>query len=377
MPTGVLVSSDRRTDRFWSARGKSTLQLPPSPFDACGRRRGRTESCRRSLPASRSGARGCRSRRAPRRNCAVASRCDQQGDDRRDARMRGAHAGVVYRQSGYHCGPMRVRFWGSAGRCRGRTPRSIGHGCNTPCIEVSDEQTGAFLILDAGSGIVGLGDALGARPRAVPILLTHYHWDHIAGPAVFRAVLPARLVAGDLGAGARDASTPSGWRRSSSRRSFPCRSTSCRRRPRSRSSSPGRLEIGGFRVTRAAADPSGRRVRLPRRTATTATWSTPPITSSATPTPTSGWRRSALNAAAIILDAHFTPEELPAHSGLGPRELAAGGGVRVGVRRRSALAVPPQAGADRRELAAIEDARAPRVSRATTAAQRRRVAFED
>ena len=32
MPTGVLVSSDSRMDRFWSARGKSTLQPPPSPL---------------------------------------------------------------------------------------------------------------------------------------------------------------------------------------------------------------------------------------------------------------------------------------------------------------------------------------------------------
>ena len=80
---------------------------------------------------------------------------------------------------------MRVRFWGVRGSVPWATADSIGHGCNTPCVEVRDERTGALLVLDAGSGIVGLGQALGGPPRPVPILLTHYHWDHTQGLPFF------------------------------------------------------------------------------------------------------------------------------------------------------------------------------------------------
>jgi phosphoribosyl 1,2-cyclic phosphodiesterase len=76
---------------------------------------------------------------------------------------------------------MQVRFWGVRGSVPWAIPAAIGHGCNTPCLEVTDVQTGATIIFDAGSGIVGLGQKLGASPREQPIILTHYHWDHIQG----------------------------------------------------------------------------------------------------------------------------------------------------------------------------------------------------
>ena len=80
---------------------------------------------------------------------------------------------------------MRVRFWGVRGSVPWATADSIGYGCNTPCLEIRDERTGAVLVLDAGSGIVGLGQALGTVPRPIPILLTHYHWDHVQGLPFF------------------------------------------------------------------------------------------------------------------------------------------------------------------------------------------------
>ncbi|MBM4198019.1 MAG: MBL fold metallo-hydrolase, partial [Gammaproteobacteria bacterium] len=73
---------------------------------------------------------------------------------------------------------MQIRFWGVRGSVPWATTDSIGHGCNTPCIEVRDARNGRLLILDAGSGIVGLGQSIGGRAGAIPILLTHYHWDH-------------------------------------------------------------------------------------------------------------------------------------------------------------------------------------------------------
>jgi phosphoribosyl 1,2-cyclic phosphodiesterase len=77
---------------------------------------------------------------------------------------------------------MRVRFWGVRGSIPYATPESIRCGCNTPCVELEDEQSNRRLILDAGSGIVGAG----ADDRTdAHVLLTHYHWDHVQGLPFF------------------------------------------------------------------------------------------------------------------------------------------------------------------------------------------------
>src|SRR6185437_11321118 len=76
---------------------------------------------------------------------------------------------------------MLITFWGVRGSVPWATAASIGHGCNTPCVEIHDARRGARLLLDAGSGIVGVGRSLGVEASAIPILLTHYHWDHTQG----------------------------------------------------------------------------------------------------------------------------------------------------------------------------------------------------
>lgn len=80
---------------------------------------------------------------------------------------------------------MIMQFWGVRGSVPWATPGSIGHGCNTPCVEVRDPKTNRALVLDAGSGIVGLSESLSGEPRVMPILLTHYHWDHTQGLPFF------------------------------------------------------------------------------------------------------------------------------------------------------------------------------------------------
>jgi phosphoribosyl 1,2-cyclic phosphodiesterase len=64
----------------------------------------------------------------------------------------------------------------------------VRYGGNTPCIEVRADG-GALVVLDAGTGIRGLGQSLlaGADPGPIvgDIFLTHVHWDHIQGLPFF------------------------------------------------------------------------------------------------------------------------------------------------------------------------------------------------
>jgi phosphoribosyl 1,2-cyclic phosphodiesterase len=55
---------------------------------------------------------------------------------------------------------------------------------NTPCVQITGDD-GGELILDAGSGIRGLGVDLFGRCRRLDILLTHLHLDHIQGLLFF------------------------------------------------------------------------------------------------------------------------------------------------------------------------------------------------
>lgn len=77
---------------------------------------------------------------------------------------------------------------------RGSTPSpgsaTSRYGGNTSCVEIRTNDQ--ILILDAGTGIRGLGDKLaaefGIRPIKASLLISHTHWDHIQGLPFF---LPA------------------------------------------------------------------------------------------------------------------------------------------------------------------------------------------
>ena len=86
---------------------------------------------------------------------------------------------------------LRARFWGVRGT-RPMVPVEGSHfGGNTACLEV--RYGGHVVIVDAGSGIVGLGDALvrdwndrpAASPPALTLLFTHAHHDHLCGLPFF------------------------------------------------------------------------------------------------------------------------------------------------------------------------------------------------
>ncbi len=81
---------------------------------------------------------------------------------------------------------MDIRFWGVRGSIASSSPQVARIGGNTACLEV--ESQGHRLILDAGTGIRGLGDSLMARQAhhemkalKTTLLFSHLHWDHVQG----------------------------------------------------------------------------------------------------------------------------------------------------------------------------------------------------
>jgi len=94
---------------------------------------------------------------------------------------------------------MKIEFYG----VRGSTPTpgkdTVVFGGNTSCVYVTLKD-GKDIILDAGTGIVALGDKLVKSHHPINILLTHNHWDHIQGFPFFRPIYQANrkiiIVAG-------------------------------------------------------------------------------------------------------------------------------------------------------------------------------------
>ncbi len=89
---------------------------------------------------------------------------------------------------------MRLRFWGTRGSVPTPGTGTVRYGGNTPCLEVRGED-GRLIVLDAGTGIRGLGQALQAEsagsPRRVDLFVTHAHWDHIQGLPFFAPLYDA------------------------------------------------------------------------------------------------------------------------------------------------------------------------------------------
>ncbi len=89
-----------------------------------------------------------------------------------------------------------VRLWGVRGSYPVPGPQTVRYGGNTACIEIRSGNR--LLILDAGTGIIPLGEQIIAEYKKkyphnnhklqVVVLLTHTHHDHIQGLPFF---LPA------------------------------------------------------------------------------------------------------------------------------------------------------------------------------------------
>jgi ribonuclease BN (tRNA processing enzyme) len=102
--------------------------------------------------------------------------------------LSGSLPGVQERgDRGQKGGDFTVRFWGVRGSYPVSRAATLGVGGNTACIEV--QAGGHEIILDAGTGLIALGQGLRARLESAPptltILFSHLHYDHILGLPFF------------------------------------------------------------------------------------------------------------------------------------------------------------------------------------------------
>ena len=80
---------------------------------------------------------------------------------------------------------MKAKVWGARGSVPAPGPEMNRYGGNTSCLEL-ELSDGSMLIIDAGTGIRGLGVGLAKKiPKKINILLTHLHLDHIQGLMFF------------------------------------------------------------------------------------------------------------------------------------------------------------------------------------------------
>lgn len=87
---------------------------------------------------------------------------------------------------------MKVALWGTRGSLPTAGPATARYGGNTACVEVRGDD-GTLLVLDAGTGIRPLGASLEQMQSRIDILLTHLHMDHIQGLGFFEPLFEPGL----------------------------------------------------------------------------------------------------------------------------------------------------------------------------------------
>ncbi len=80
---------------------------------------------------------------------------------------------------------MNVTFWGTRGSIATPGGETTRYGGETSCVSIVGDDPEHVLVLDAGSGIRRLGQALDPAVRRVDLLLSHLHLDHIVGLGFF------------------------------------------------------------------------------------------------------------------------------------------------------------------------------------------------
>jgi phosphoribosyl 1,2-cyclic phosphodiesterase len=93
-----------------------------------------------------------------------------------------------------HRSTLTIKFWGVRGSVPSPGASTIRYGGNTACVSLHLDG-GRTLILDAGTGIRTLGQALADDDSDLFVLLSHPHWDHIQGFPFFQPLYqPGRNI---------------------------------------------------------------------------------------------------------------------------------------------------------------------------------------
>ncbi len=79
---------------------------------------------------------------------------------------------------------MKATLWGTRGSLARSGPETLRYGGDTSSVEVRGSD-GSLIVIDAGSGILRLGENIGDPPRRIDLLLSHLHMDHIQGLGFF------------------------------------------------------------------------------------------------------------------------------------------------------------------------------------------------
>ena len=213
---------------------------------------------------------------------------------------------------------MRVRFWGVRGSVPWSTAESAGIGTNTPCVQVSHGE--AMLILDGGSGIVGVGEVLETTHRPVTVLLSHYHWDHVQGFPFFNPLFEPGSSTTIIGP-AFDRVRPDWLRGLFAAPHFPLTLADVASPPSFSTVDPGPFTAGGFEVTACALmHPGGcfaYRIHNPAAAAGDGDLVYATDHEFGDPQADARLAAFARGAGAIIMDAHYTPDEMPRMGGRG------------------------------------------------------------
>jgi phosphoribosyl 1,2-cyclic phosphodiesterase len=121
---------------------------------------------------------------------------------RRNPSLRNTEFGMVSNEASAPASAISLQFWGVRGSVACPGPATLRYGGNTPCVEV---RCGPYtLILDAGTGIRALGNALteAADTTDFDIFLSHGHIDHVIGLPFFAPLFvegqTVRVWAGSL-----------------------------------------------------------------------------------------------------------------------------------------------------------------------------------
>lgn len=82
---------------------------------------------------------------------------------------------------------MKITIWGCRGSISAPGKETLRYGGESTCLEITTDE-GNTIIIDAGSGIRKLGNNImkNAGNKNLTFLLTHAHWDHLAGFPFFR-----------------------------------------------------------------------------------------------------------------------------------------------------------------------------------------------